>query len=168
LGTNSQAVHPLREETPTTPLFCGLARQGRGPHCRYTLVGRGNEPLSEKAIWTIVDRRVQQAGIKGQITPHSARHTFITLALIEWRTKEIYMTTTRWTISGSDAPALSPGETLQQILEERGMPRMDLASRLELPLERVSSIVTGKEPVSQEIALQLAQIFGHSARFFQR
>jgi hypothetical protein len=30
-----EAVRPLREETPTTPLFCGLVRQGRGEQCRY-------------------------------------------------------------------------------------------------------------------------------------
>jgi site-specific recombinase XerD len=39
------------------------------------------KPLSEKAIWKIVERRVEQAGIEGNITPHSTRHTFITLAL---------------------------------------------------------------------------------------
>jgi site-specific recombinase XerD len=75
-----EAVRPLREETPTTPLFCGLARQGRGEQCRY-IIGREMKPLSEKAIWKIVERRVEQAGIEGNITPHSTRHTFITLAL---------------------------------------------------------------------------------------
>jgi hypothetical protein len=44
-----EAVRPLREETPTTPLFCGLARQGRGEQCRY-IIGREMKPMSEKAI----------------------------------------------------------------------------------------------------------------------
>ncbi len=32
-------------------------------------------------MWKIVVRRVIAAGIKDNITPHSTRHTFITLAL---------------------------------------------------------------------------------------
>jgi integrase/recombinase XerD len=41
----------------------------------------GQQPLAEKAVWKIVARRVSAAGITENITPHSTRHTFITLAL---------------------------------------------------------------------------------------
>ena len=41
----------------------------------------GQQPLAEKAIWKIVVRRVKAVGITENITPHSTRHTFITLAL---------------------------------------------------------------------------------------
>jgi len=37
--------------------------------------------LADKAVWKIVERRVKAAKITARITPHSTRHTFITLAL---------------------------------------------------------------------------------------
>lgn len=41
----------------------------------------GEEPLSQATVWQIVTARAHQAGIAGKITPHSLRHTFVTLAL---------------------------------------------------------------------------------------
>lgn len=76
--------------------------------------------------------------------------------------------TTRSTRSGSKSPMPSSGETLQQILAECGMSRVDLASHLGLPLECVSAMIAGEEPISAKVALQLAQLFDRSARFFQR
>ena len=74
-------VRALREEQPTTPLFCGLVKSGRKEHAIYNVYKTGQSHLSEKAIWKIVERRVKAAGITANITPHSTRHTFITLAL---------------------------------------------------------------------------------------
>jgi len=37
--------------------------------------------VTPEAIWLVVKRRVRAAGIEGKITPHSLRHTFVTLAL---------------------------------------------------------------------------------------
>lgn len=71
----------LRVEAPSTPLFCGLTKVGRGKAARYVCYAEGQKPLAEKAIWKIVERRVKAAGIDARITPHSTRHTFITLAL---------------------------------------------------------------------------------------
>ena len=71
----------FREETQATPLFCGLVKSGRKEHAIYNVYKTGQSPLSEKAIWKIVERRVKAAGISANITPHSTRHTFITLAL---------------------------------------------------------------------------------------
>ena len=71
----------IREETQATPLFCGLVKSGRKEHTLYNVYKTGQNPLSEKAIWKIVERRVKGAGITANITPHSTRHTFITLAL---------------------------------------------------------------------------------------
>ena len=85
LTTWREAARAFREEQPTTALFCSLVKEGRGERCKYK--GRessrecGQLPLSEKAIWKIVERRVKAAGITARITPHSTRHTFITLAL---------------------------------------------------------------------------------------
>lgn len=70
-----------QQETDRTPLFCGIVKAGRGQEMRYFLVGDGQQPLSESAVWKIVVRRARAAGIGENITPHSTRHTFITLAL---------------------------------------------------------------------------------------
>ncbi len=75
------AAKRLRAEEARTPLFCGLVKQGRGAHAIYNVRDKGQKALSEKAIWKIVERRVKGAGITARITPHSTRHTFITLAL---------------------------------------------------------------------------------------
>ena len=58
-----------------------MVKQGRGERAIYNVREEGQKPLSEKAIWKIVERRVKLAGIVARITPHSTRHTFITLAL---------------------------------------------------------------------------------------
>lgn len=75
------AAKGYREEKDSTPLFCGVVKTGRGNASYYNVRQQGQKPLSEKAIWKIVLRRVKDAGIRGNITPHSTRHTFITLAL---------------------------------------------------------------------------------------
>lgn len=76
-----EAARRWREELPTTPLFCGVVKQGRRERAIYNVRDGGRKPLSEKAIWKIVERRVKRACIGAHITPHSTRHTFITLAL---------------------------------------------------------------------------------------
>ena len=75
------AAKPFREEKSSTPLFCGVVKTGRGKASYYSVREQGQKPLSEKAVWKIVLGRVKATGIKGNITPHSTRHTFITLAL---------------------------------------------------------------------------------------
>lgn len=75
------AARACREENPSTPLFCAVVREGRGKHCIYKVYAGGQKPLSEKAIWNIVVGRARAAGIVESISPHSTRHTFITLAL---------------------------------------------------------------------------------------
>jgi len=75
------AAQTLRVETAATPLFCGLKKSGRGPAARHVVVGDGQKPLAVNTLWDVVVRRAQAAGLDGAITPHSTRHTFITLAL---------------------------------------------------------------------------------------
>ena len=75
------AAKEYREEKAGTPLFCGVVKTGQGKASYYNVREQGQKPLSEKAIWKIVLGRVKAAGIGGNITPHSTRHTFITLAL---------------------------------------------------------------------------------------
>ena len=76
-----EGARAVREETQAAPLFCGLVKSGRGKDALYKVYKTGQNPLSEKAVWKIVERRVKAAGITENITPHSTRHTFITLAL---------------------------------------------------------------------------------------
>jgi len=76
-----QAAGALREEADRTPLFCGIVKAGRGRDMRYGLYREGQRPLSAGGVWKAVVRRVRAAGIAENITPHSTRHTFITLAL---------------------------------------------------------------------------------------
>ncbi len=61
------------------PLFVEVRRVGRGEECHYRAVGQHG--LTGDAIWYIVKRHLSPAGISTNITPHSLRHTFITLAL---------------------------------------------------------------------------------------
>jgi len=75
------AASALREERPGTPLFCGLVKAGRGKEAVYLMYGEGQKPLSDNALWKIVAKRAKAAGIADNITPHSTRHAFITLAL---------------------------------------------------------------------------------------
>jgi integrase len=58
-----------REKAPEAPLFVATQHY------------RGEVPLSTSTVAQIVRRRVQEAGIIKRITPHSLRHTAITLAL---------------------------------------------------------------------------------------
>ncbi len=67
------------ETAKDDPLFVEVRKIGRGEDARYFPVGQNG--LTPDAIWYIVKRHVRAAGITANITPHSLRHTFITLAL---------------------------------------------------------------------------------------
>jgi integrase/recombinase XerD len=60
----------LEREPGTAPLFTSIRQRGK------TAAG-----LSPRMVWYIVERYVRAAGIKKRISPHSLRHTAITLAL---------------------------------------------------------------------------------------
>lgn len=44
-------------------------------------LNRYSKPISGQAVWRIVEKYIALAGIKKKITPHSLRHTFVTLAI---------------------------------------------------------------------------------------
>ena len=61
------------------PLFTEVRKVGRGKDATYTITDA--KGLSVDGIWHIIRRRATKAGITSNITPHSTRVCFITLAL---------------------------------------------------------------------------------------
>ena len=61
------------------PLFMQLRKTGRGKAAGYKLIG--SSPLTTDGIWHVIRHRAAIAGLTANITPHSTRAAFITLAL---------------------------------------------------------------------------------------
>lgn len=59
-----------------------------------------------------------------------------------------------------------PGETLQEVLDERQMSQAELAERMGRPKKTVNEIVQGKAAITPETALQLERVLGVSAGFW--
>jgi len=59
-----------------------------------------------------------------------------------------------------------PGETLQEVLDERQMTQADLAERMGRPKKTVNEIVQGKAAITPETALQLERVLGVPAGFW--
>jgi len=56
--------------------------------------------------------------------------------------------------------AIPPGETIAEILQERGIPQTDFALMLGRTEKNVSQLVNGKAPVSPELAIDLERVLG--------
>lgn len=59
-----------------------------------------------------------------------------------------------------------PGETLEEILEEKEMTQVELAERTGRPQKTISEIINGKAAITPETALQLERVLGVSASFW--
>ena len=59
-----------------------------------------------------------------------------------------------------------PGETLADVLEDRGMTRAELALRMGRTKETIDEIVQGEAEIVPEIALHLEGVLGVSAGFW--
>jgi len=59
-----------------------------------------------------------------------------------------------------------PGETLADLLEERGMTQTELALRTGRPAKTISEIVNGKAAITPETALQLEKVFATPADYW--
>jgi len=59
-----------------------------------------------------------------------------------------------------------PGETLRELLEERGIPQAELALRMGRPRKTISEIINGKAALTHETALQLELVLGVPANFW--
>lgn len=59
-----------------------------------------------------------------------------------------------------------PGETLEDVLDERGMTQAELADRTGLSRKTVNEIIKGKAPITSDTALHLERVLGVPARFW--
>lgn len=60
----------------------------------------------------------------------------------------------------------APGETLKEMLDERGMTQKDLATRTGRPLKTINEIVKGKAQITPETSVQLERAMGLPADFW--
>jgi addiction module HigA family antidote len=62
--------------------------------------------------------------------------------------------------------AVPPGETLQELLDERTMSQSELARRVGRTPKMINEIIKGKAPITPETALLLEQVLGVPARLW--
>lgn len=62
--------------------------------------------------------------------------------------------------------AIHPGEHLAEQLKELGMSAAELARQLDVPTNRITSILNGQRAITGDSALRLAHFFGTSAEFW--
>ncbi|MBN9309625.1 MAG: HigA family addiction module antidote protein [Devosia sp.] len=61
---------------------------------------------------------------------------------------------------------IHPGEHLAEELSELGLSAAELARQLEVPVNRITSIINGQRSISADTALRLGHWFGSSAEFW--
>jgi antitoxin HigA-1 len=61
---------------------------------------------------------------------------------------------------------IHPGEHLAEELKELGMSAAELSRQLEVPTNRITTILNGQRAVTGDTALRLAHFFGTSAQFW--
>ncbi len=59
-----------------------------------------------------------------------------------------------------------PGETIADLLEEKGWSQTELARRCAYTKKHISQLVSGKAPLTEETAVKLERVLGGSARFW--
>jgi addiction module HigA family antidote len=59
-----------------------------------------------------------------------------------------------------------PGETLQEVLNERQMTQAELAERMGRPKKTINEVIQGKSAITPETALQLERVLGLPAGFW--
>lgn len=61
-----------------------------------------------------------------------------------------------------------PGDTIADVLEERGWTQAELAQRLGYADEHVSQIINGDAAITEDVAARLACVLGSTAGFWLR
>jgi addiction module HigA family antidote len=59
-----------------------------------------------------------------------------------------------------------PGESIADLLEERGWTQADLATRTNFTTKHVNLLLKGNAPITEETALKLERVLGSTARFW--
>lgn len=59
-----------------------------------------------------------------------------------------------------------PGDTLEELLDDRGMTQAQLAERTDLTPKTINLIIKGKAPITPETAIALERVFGVPAAFW--
>src|SRR6516164_11863126 len=62
--------------------------------------------------------------------------------------------------------AIHPGEHLAEELKELGMSAAELARKLDVPTNRITSILNGQRAITGDTALRLGHFFGMSPEFW--
>ena len=62
--------------------------------------------------------------------------------------------------------AIHPGEHLAEELKELGLSAAELARKLDVPTNRITSILNGQRAITGDTALRLAHYFGTSPEFW--
>jgi addiction module HigA family antidote len=79
------------------------------------------------------------------------------------------MAVAEWTITEDEhmaRMAIHPGEHLAEELDALDMSAAELARRIAVPTNRVTTILNGQRSISGDTALRLAHFFGTSAEFW--
>lgn len=69
-------------------------------------------------------------------------------------------------LSWEPAEVSPPGETLLELIEERGIAQSELARRMGRPLNAINEIVLGLKEVTEDTALELERVLGAPAHFW--
>lgn len=59
-----------------------------------------------------------------------------------------------------------PGDSINDLLQERGWSQVDLATRTGFTTKHVNLLLKGKAPITEETALKLERVLGSTARFW--
>ncbi|HIJ21783.1 MAG: helix-turn-helix domain-containing protein [Gammaproteobacteria bacterium] len=59
-----------------------------------------------------------------------------------------------------------PGDTIFDLLEEKGWSQVELAQRTEFSTKHISQLINGKATIAEETAIILERVLGSSARFW--
>src|SRR5258708_2053366 len=64
--------------------------------------------------------------------------------------------------------AVPPGETLRELLDEKGISQRELARRADLSPKHVNKLLQGLVPLSADVAMRLERVTGTPARIWNR
>ncbi len=59
-----------------------------------------------------------------------------------------------------------PGETLQELLDEKSLTQAALAERLGRSLKHINEVVKGKASITSDLAIDLERVLGTPSRFW--